>query len=750
MHTLFGKSALVVSVSAFALPLIALPASAQEEGAGQDEAASEGEEDQEARLATVVVNARKREETILDAPVAATALTADQMALEEIDTIADVVQRVPGVDFARIGTPFADNISVRGQGQGRQINAESQTGLYRSGSFIAGGNIGGNTFSRMDFFDPASVEAYRGPQGASFGRNALGGAINVISQEPLEEFGGQASIEYGENERIEAEGIVNVPLSDTVFSRFGVYVIDQEDGFYFNEFLDNVPDREEFAGVRGSLLFQPSETLNIRLLAEYFDEETPSFAHRSIDPDAEDPFTRSFNIDSRFNREEYFLQAEIEKDLGFATLTSLSYYKHRDAVTVDDLDAQQGNNFGAGIPFPPNPAGNTRRDAADDFTRYGTELRLASNTTGPWSWVFGGEILVLEDDYMQQFSGFAGPLAGVNTLVQSESDDLNYALFGLLGYDFNEQWNLTGELRYSVDDKEIFIDSTRGVAPFTVNETFEFDDEFENVSPVVTLSYEPTDTLTAYLRYATGFRAGGFNLTPDPVPPADFSLTYDPEEAESYEVGVKSLFFDGNASLAAALYYVEGTDVLINDQLTVGTFPQARNINFVKNGPDTETYGLELDGFALVDLPGNAGQLRFNGTAAWADGEFQNTVPFLSAAGSDLTGQQTPFLRDFTASLATTWSRRLARDWNVRLTHSFRGLYGGIDGIGRNAEGDLTQTRDDIELHAFRLTFTNGRVRITGALENAFDEEYFLNRTPQGNAVPGDEQTWSIELGVRF
>lgn len=744
MRTFICRTILAASVSAFALPGALHMAAAQ----GADGADAD---DETARLATVVVNARKREEAIIDAPVSVSAISADQLVLEEIDNIADIVERVPGVDFAGVGAPFADQISVRGQGQGRQINAESQTGLYRNGSFIAGGNIGGNTLSRMDLFDVETVEAYRGPQGASYGRNALGGAINIVSRAPRDEFGGRVSIEYGTNERIEAEGVINVPLSDAVKSRFGIYIVEQSDGFYYNEFLDNVPDQEDFVGLRGSLLIEPSDTLDILLTADYFDEETPSFAHRATRPEpGVDVFTRSFNIDSRFNREEVFLQAEINKDLDFATLTSLSYYKHRDAATIDDLDAQQGNNFGAGQPFPPNPAGNTRRDAQDDFTRYGTELRLASNSEGPLSWVVGGEVLVLEDDYMQQFSGFAGPLAGVNTLVMSSSEDLNYALFALLGYDITDQVNLTGELRYSVDDKEVDIDSTRGVAPMTVNETFNFSDEFENFAPVVTLSWEPSDTLTTYLRYATGFRAGGFNLTPDPVPPADFSLTYDPEEAENFEIGVKSTLFDGNASIAVALYHVLGTDVLLNDQLTVGTFPASRNINFVKNGPDTETTGLEIDGFANFDLPGEAGDLRINATAAWADGEFTNTVPFISAAGSDLTGQPVPFLRDFSGSLGTTYSIDLTDDWAFRVTHSFRYQTGGFDGIASDMDGNFTQTREDLELHDLRLLLTDGRYRATLAVENLFDEDYFFNQTPQGVVSPGDPQTVSLELALRF
>lgn len=743
------RERLLLASAALALPCVLAPAYAQQTPSTPQTppttapATSETATAQAGQNDVVVVTGRKREETIQDIPVAVTAVSGEDLENEGIDTIEELVQTVPGVDFAKIGSPFADQVSVRGAGQGRQINAESATGLYRSGAFVGGGNIGGSTFSRMDLFDVGVVEAYRGPQGASFGRNALGGAINIGVKRPefTSDPTGHVSVEYGENERFESQIVYNALLSDQLAMRVGALYMDQTDGFYTNTFLNNVPDREEAAGARIGFRFLPDDTLDINLVGEYLWEDTPSFVPRSF-IEGQDPFTRSFNIDSRFQRREYLTQLTVEKDLSFGQLTSMTYYKQRDVSTQDDLDAQNGNNFGAGAP-PPNPAGNTLRVAVDDFARYGQEIRLSSLGAGPFSWVVGGEVLRLEDNYSQNFAGFTGALTQANTLVLSRSEDWNYAAFALVGYDLTETLNLSGELRYSVDDKSVDIDATFGAGAATTRQLYSFNESFDNLSPVVTLSYKPNDEWSGYLRYATGFRSGGFNLTPDPIPPEDFSLVYDAETAVNYEAGVKGRTSDGSISGGVAVFFVEGEDVLINDQLTIGVPPNARNINFVVNGGATENYGVELDLSGRFDVPVLGGSVRMRSSAAWSEGEFTESPAFVSATRPSLEGEPIPNTRPWSVSLSTTYTRDLDGGLFLSATHSYRGQWGGTDGVNER------QVRDDVELHNLRVSVENETLRFTLSVENLFDEEYITNRGVN-TSIRNEPRTWSAQLRYSY
>jgi iron complex outermembrane receptor protein len=164
--------------SAIALGLSAPPALAQSADAG----ATDGDE--------IVVTARKREERIADVPASVTSLSGEQ--LEELGGLTDIKDLsflTPGLAFVDTGNINAE-VSIRGAGAGtaRVTGVDAPIGVLRNGANISGGNIGGRTYTRADLFDVERVEAIRGPQGALYGVNAVGGVLNVISARPRPEF----------------------------------------------------------------------------------------------------------------------------------------------------------------------------------------------------------------------------------------------------------------------------------------------------------------------------------------------------------------------------------------------------------------------------------------------------------------------------------------------------------------------------------------------------------------------------------
>lgn len=685
------------------------------------EAADAQDEDQ-----VILVVGRKRAEALQDVPTAVSAFTDDQIQREGIRTIDEIVERAPGVSFATIGAPFADQISIRGQGAARQINAEAATGIYRNGAFIVGGNVGGGNLSRLDMFDVERIEVYRGPQGALFGRNAVGGAINVISARPTAFLEGFAEAGYGENDRFEFRGVLNAPLSDSFWARLSALYLSQDDGFFTNTLDGEVLDDEEAFGLRLGLRFEPSDETSVNFTFDYFDEETGSLAIGTFNPNVpgDDPFNEALNAPSRFDREEFTGILEISHDLGFAELSSLTFLKSRDASTVDDLDAFLN------IPVP--LFSNLARTNSDDFTRWGQELRLVSGEDGPLTWVIGGEVLRLENESRVEVSGAPPPAAFQNSISFTVSRDWNYAVYGLLGYDFSPAWNLTGELRYSRDEKDFDLTFT-SFSPTGVPTTdvSSLNDAFDNFSPVATLSYTPSDALHFYGRVATGFRAGGFNFIPDPQTPARFDLPFDEENAISYELGTKTSFADGAGRFNIAAYRVDTDDVLINRTQVEGV----RIINFVDNLGESRIYGIEAEASALLPLGGGGAELRFDLAGSWNDSEFTDG-PF--------DGFALPFVRDWQASITTSLTAPLTTSLELFAVHNFRGQWGGWEDEPTN------RPLDDIELHDVRLGVRSEHWSLVGEIENVGDDLFVIQRLNPNVHKISRPRRWMLRLRVNY
>lgn len=176
--SLLPKSAMLAGASVAAITsMLSAPALAQT-GAG----AYAGDQ--------IIVQARKRDEAIEDVPASVSALSADAIEDLILEDVADIVRQVPGGVLIASGPDYLDDIALRGQGGGRLGFSETTTGIYKDGIFIAGGGFNGRSYARIDLFDLERIEVYRGPQGALYGRNAVGGAVNVITRAPDDEFGG--------------------------------------------------------------------------------------------------------------------------------------------------------------------------------------------------------------------------------------------------------------------------------------------------------------------------------------------------------------------------------------------------------------------------------------------------------------------------------------------------------------------------------------------------------------------------------
>ena len=237
----------------------------------QDSDDDESKESSGQRLEEVFVTARKRKEALQDIPTSASALTADFLEnMNPVENVRELTDLVPGVTMNDVNLNFVAEPSIRGGGAGRNRYSSSATGLYRNGAYVASAGPGGKNFARMDYFDMQRAEILRGPQGALYGRNALSGAINLISRKPQQTTNFNFTTRVGEKDLFYGALIANVAVNDRFAMRFS-YVNESRDEGFYTDINGNFVDTVDYDHVRFSMRYQPRDNVDITYM--YDDDE---------------------------------------------------------------------------------------------------------------------------------------------------------------------------------------------------------------------------------------------------------------------------------------------------------------------------------------------------------------------------------------------------------------------------------------------------------------------------------------------
>lgn len=338
----------------------------------------------------IIVTASKRSQTLQDTPVAVSVTSAAQLEEAQIRDLIDLQTAVPSLRVAQLQSSANTNFIIRGFGNGaNNAGIEPSVGVFIDGVYRSrsAAQIG-------DLPNVERIEVLRGPQSTLFGKNASAGVISIVTQKPQFEFGGSAEVTYGNYDAITVKGDVTGPISDTVaFSIGGSY--NRRDGYAQDLKLDtDVNDRNRW-GVRGQLLFEPTDALSIRLIGDYdkIDENCCIAGNVIAGPtvaitnalaggpsvDANNPF--SYDVYNNFlssNKiKNYGGSAQIDYDLGNMALTSITAYRQVRADTNQDSDFTAADLIGEKSDYVD----------IDTFTQ---EVRLTSDFDGPLNFLIGG------------------------------------------------------------------------------------------------------------------------------------------------------------------------------------------------------------------------------------------------------------------------------------------------------------------------------------------------------------------------
>ena len=219
----------------------------------------------------VIVTAQRREENLIDVPIAVAAFSNEALERRQIDQATDLQLNVPNVSYTK--TNFtSSSFQIRGIGVS-SVGASSDSGVETHFNTMP---LKNPRLFETEYFDIERVEVLRGPQGTLYGRNATGGAVNIIARKPQKDFEGNLEVEAGNYNEMKGKGAINIPLGETVAARIaGIYL--QRDGYTENLFTGHdIDDRDQYA-VRGALRFRPSDATDITLMVNYYKEDS----HRS-------------------------------------------------------------------------------------------------------------------------------------------------------------------------------------------------------------------------------------------------------------------------------------------------------------------------------------------------------------------------------------------------------------------------------------------------------------------------------------
>lgn len=681
-------------------------------------AAAQSAEADAPALGDIVVTAQKREQKLQDVPIQVTAIGAKTIETAGIKTTSDALQLVPNVTFDQSFTYLNSFITVRGISQIN--NADPPVAVV-----VDGVALNNQKQLRMDLFDIERIEVLKGPQGGLYGRNALGGAINIVTRQPTDRIEGFASASYGNGDAIGVDAGISGPIAadQLLFRLSGSYKTD-------NGRIENVyrGDKVDFVkhdwGLRGQLSYVGSDRLKLDLRGAYRDFAAggvyDSYVASGNTNDVQAP---RMNLEGLTFGHVADVSFKFDYDLGLATLTGITSYsdileKYRGDLDFSNPVDLPGGFFGLGI-----QAGQGQDLRVKQTSQ---ELRLTSPSDQSFRWIVGAYYLhTARDLRTRAFIDFSGSrdqydVAALRLLELSESNSNNaYAGFGQFDLDLSDTLTVSGALRYDRDDRE-----QTNVATGAVRKR-----SFDSVQPKVTLTYKAAPGKLVYATFGTGFRSGGFNAPTVAIP------VFKSEKLENYEAGFKTSWMGGRVLVNGAVYLERDHDYQF-------FFVDASTASQIIGNIDrVNIWGVELDVQAQV-----ATGLQLGVAVGTTDTEIKKSAVYPTAVGNH-TPKTTPWTLNANAQYTTPLTD--TADLVLRVDYQRSGKrYWQLDNSDIQRPINLVNARAGIDMGQVKL-FLWGR--------NLLNKRYYADYNPaafSGQAYDigsrAQPRTYGVEAKLSF
>jgi iron complex outermembrane receptor protein len=684
-------------------------------------------------LEEITVTARRREESVQDVPITVTAFSPERFEREQMAGLRDLNLSAPNLNIVNnTGTSNSAQVFIRGIGRDDSTwNVESGVAIYVDGVYLPQQNG-----ALLDLLDFKRVEVLNGPQGTLYGRNATGGAIKFVTRKPDPSgFRGIAEIEVGSYDKLDFRGTVNVPLADNWAMKADIVSRDEEG------FITNRPDGRKLNGTD-----RQTARLSVRHTGDWdvtfsIDRQVDRSGLQSPTPirfDAAAPggggtitpldanglqvpaygeFVSNTSVRdlNRYNGTGYALLAVTDTRWGQVTSTT-SFREFNWDVSID-LD---GNT-------------NIRTDLIQrvEDEAFSQELQLASGKESGLNYVVG---LYYYSDKIT----FGADNVFIGRRNDSKQKTQSYAVYGELTYDFNDTFQVFAGGRYSEDKKEIVQAGSAlgtGLTPFSVS----IDDSWDNFSPRAGINVRWTPDILTYVTYSKGFKAGGA-INGRPGTATDARATYDPEEVEALEAGIKSSWFDRTLIANLGVFDLDYSNIAF-------TFLDPATNALAVAPADFKIRGIE---YSLHWLPIEA--LRLSVTGGVVDGEITKIPrnPVTNAILGGFTPQsKLKHVAPNHLKVGAEYTLDLAGD--SELVFGANVSHNGL--IYRNTANSFQGATPSTTLVDARIAYRfgeEGRYSMTLAGQNLSDESYWLQSLSTFARWYAKPRTWSLTFRTNF
>lgn len=681
-------------------------------------------------LEEVIVTAQKREEIIQEIPLSITSLSATAVEESHIQNANDLTAISPNL-FASDPGDRRTVTSIRG------IVTTSYDPAVAT--FIDGVSQFNLDTYITQLFDVERIEVLRGPQGTLYGRNAMGGVINIITKDPDQNMllFGEASLgNYGQQRYL--AGIKTPVTREKLF--FGVAMLyEKSDGFYTNEFNGSDYDQKEnFSGnyyLKYYINPKWKATFNIKHFSSKNKGAFPLVM--GIEEAMENPYSLNQNQIGTMNDNTFNTSLVIDHFGDNLNFTSQTAYQQNYRYYENAIDAD----------FSPLDAISIYNDYGNDWNTVQVvtqEFRLSSpaDKDRKLEWT-AGTYLFYQESPVKQATVFGedAPLLGIedanfSLINTSESTGKGVAFFGQGNYSVTPSLHIIAGLRYDYEHKEQSV-----LGEYQKNEdaqpTFEFQADttatasFDALSPKLGLSYDISEENIIFMTYSRGFRAGGLTpLTTDPSQPPLYE--FEPEFSDNFELGTKNSFLDKKVLMNATVFYTQISDV------QVPTLVMPDGVTIVRNTGELTSKGIELEMKALLTKG-----LKVSYDLGVTDASYESLT--LARGGEEVNygDNRQIFTPEITSLLALQYHVPLGRmeffvrgEWKYLGEHYF----------------DLANTlkQDPYSLFNGHAGLSSGNFDLTFWIRNIFDEEYISYGYDFGAVHLGNPATYNIGLSFKI
>lgn len=692
----------------------------------------------------IIVTAQKREERLLDVPIAISALSSRALETQGVTSTSSLAASVPGLQINRslnAATPF-----LRGVGNpSGAVGEEGATAIYIDGVYNS--NQYANLF---EFNNIERIEVLKGPQGTLFGRNSAAGAILVTTKTPSHDFGMNAFIGYANFDTLSGGAYVTGGLAENLAANIAVQFRDQNDGWGKNLTTGADNGISKYYSIRGKLLWELGDRTRITLAGDYYRQKESLIGHpivRNAFGFGDPGFWNSLNnLNNSTDMRNYGGSLRIEHDADPFQIVSMTAHRRTKSVGYFDFDAGP-LPLVAFTPLLPKDESWLQ------------EFQLTSNPSSPVKWVTGVFLYYGKAGYYPFLQEGLGTPATANGFVRREDEQTtySYAGFAQASVPIFENTNLTLGGRYSIDDRSLEYTQTSSSAALNVGTRGPIKVSYPKATFRISIDHQFTPDIMVYASYNTGFKSGLFNLNTPTDPPVR------PQTIKALEAGFKAKVLDGRLQVEGAGFHYDFSDIQLRRVLAGGGTQ-------LLNAASARIYGLDL---SIQAVP--IDDLNINASLSLLDTKFTSfpnapaTLPLPAtalpggicpAASSgpptggnlvctiDATGNQLTQAPPVSANFGATYSFDLAKGTLV-----LNGAYSYTSSFNWEADNRLKEPHH----HSLRASIAwkapddRWQIRLWGQnLTNAKRTTLTSSNGSGDTSVPGEPRTYGVTLSAKF